>query len=149
MPTTLKLVFTGSNATEPGSDRENLRFERVAYWAGFKRADQKPDLHEGTAMKATRALSSIVMLATTGCTDRPAAQDSVPPPHPLSNAPIWEIGEDIAGKTVMIDGKQEVIPDDMAESKRKMDAAAKETLDAMHALEKQRLARFNDPDMKP
>ena len=103
-------------------------------------------------MKATMAVSLAVVLATAvaGCTDRPAQQASVPPPPPPpSNAPVWEIGEDIAGKKVMIDGKEVEIPDDVAESKRKMDAVAQETLDAMDALEKERLERFNDPDMKP
>lgn len=100
-------------------------------------------------MKATMLVSLVVALAATGCTDRPAQQASVPPPPPPNNAPVWEIGEDIAGKTVMMDGKEVVIPDDVAESKRKMDAVAQETLDAMDALEKERLERFNDPDMKP
>ena len=99
-------------------------------------------------MKATRVVSLVVVLAAAGCTDRPAQEAAVPPPPP-SNAPVWEIGEDIAGKTVMIDGKEVVIPDDVAESKRKMDAVAQETLDAMEALEKERLERFNDPDMQP
>lgn len=66
-----------------------------------------------------------------------------------ANTPSWEIGEDIAGKKVVIDGKEEVIPDDVADTKRKMDAVAKEKLEAMDALEKERLQRFNDPDMKP
>ncbi|MEO6226866.1 MAG: hypothetical protein ABIO61_03285 [Thermomonas sp.] len=100
-------------------------------------------------MKARVALSLIFIWAATGCSDKPAQQASVPPPRPPSAAPVWEIGDDIAGKTVMIDGKQEVIPDDMAESKRKMDAVAKETLDEMDALEKRRLERFQDPDMQP
>jgi len=101
-------------------------------------------------MKATRVVSLVVVLAAAGCTDRPAQEASVPPPPPPpSNAPVWEIGEDIAGKTVMIDGKEVVIPDDVAESKRKMDAVAQEKLDAMDALEKERLERFNDPDMQP
>lgn len=100
-------------------------------------------------MKAPTVVSLIVVLAATGCTDRPAQQASVPPPPPPHNAPVWEIGEDIAGKTVMIDGKEVVIPDDVDESKRKMDAVAQETLDAMDALEKERLERLNDPDMQP
>lgn len=103
-------------------------------------------------MKATMTLSLIAILAATGCTDRPAQEASVspssPPPPPRS-APAWEIGEDIAGKTVVIDGKQVEIPDDVAETKRKMDAVAKETLDAMDALEQRRLERFNEPDMTP
>ncbi len=99
-------------------------------------------------MKATMAVSLVVVLAATGCTDRLPQEASVPPPPP-SDAPVWEIGEDIAGKKVMIDGKEVVIPDDVDESKRKMDAVAQETLDAMDALEKERLERFNDPDMKP
>jgi len=99
-------------------------------------------------MKATIAVSLVVVMAATGCTDRQAQEASVPPPPPR-NAPVWEIGEDIAGKKVMIDGKEVVIPDDVAESKRKMDAVAQETLDAMEALEKERLERFNDPDMQP
>jgi len=101
-------------------------------------------------MKLAMAMSLVVVLAAAGCTDRPAQEASVPPPPPPpSNAPVWEIGEDIAGKTVMIDGKEVVIPDDVAESKRKMDAVAQEKLDAMDALEKERLERFNDPDMQP
>ncbi|MEP6908306.1 MAG: hypothetical protein ABI858_10060 [Pseudoxanthomonas sp.] len=106
-------------------------------------------------MKAMMMLSLIVMVGVTGCSNKPVEEASiVPPPSPLpsqstGNAPVWEIGEDIAGKTVMIDGKQEVIPDDVADVKRKMDAAAKETLDDMDALEKQRNERFKDPDMTP
>jgi len=102
-------------------------------------------------MKATTVVSFIAVLAAAGCTDRAAQQTSVPPPprSPPHNAPVWEIGEDIAGKKVMIDGKEVVIPDDVAESKRKMDAVAQETLDEMDALEKERLERFNDPDMQP
>ncbi len=102
-------------------------------------------------MKATMVVSLAVVLATAvaGCTDRPAQQASVPPPPPPRKAPVWEIGEDIAGKTVMMDGKEVVIPDDVAETKRKMDAVAQEKLDAIDALEKERLERFNDPDMQP
>ncbi|MEO6154425.1 MAG: hypothetical protein ABIP16_01700 [Thermomonas sp.] len=116
-------------------------------------------------MKATMTFSLIVMLVATGCSDKPAEEASVaisdagaasvsmtdaPLAHSsAADAPSWEIGDDIAGKTVMIDGKQEVIPADMADAKHEMDAAAQETLDAMDALEKQRLARFNDPDMQP
>ncbi|MCY7354276.1 MAG: hypothetical protein LH470_04215 [Lysobacter sp.] len=94
------------------------------------------------------AVSLVVVLAATGCTDRLAPEASVPRPPP-SDAPVWEIGEDIAGKKVMIDGKEVVIPDDVADTKRKMDAVAQEKLDAMDALEKERLERFNDPDMQP
>ena len=66
-----------------------------------------------------------------------------------ADTPSWEIGENIAGKKVMIDGKEEVIPDDVADTKRKMDAVAQEKLEAMDALERARLERFQDPDMKP
>ncbi len=101
-------------------------------------------------MKATKVLSLFTVLAAAGCTDKPAQQASVPQPAPPpGNAPVWEIGEDIQGKEVMIDGKVVVIPGDIAEAKRKMDAAAKEKMDEIKALEKKRLARFNDPDMKP
>ncbi len=116
-------------------------------------------------MKATTTFSLIVMLVATGCSGKPAEEASVavpdpgaasvsipdvsPPPSSTADAPSWEIGEDIAGKTVMIDGKQEVIPDDLADAKREMDAAAKETLDEMDALEKQRLELFTAPDMQP
>jgi len=101
-------------------------------------------------MKVTSAVSLIAVLAAAGCTDRPAQQASVPPPAPPPiNAPVWEIGEDIAGKEVMIDGKAVVIPEDVAETKRKMDAVAKEKMDEIDALEKERLERFDDPDMKP
>ena len=91
---------------------------------------------------AVRSLWSLLA----GC--RGASAEAPPSPSPR-RAPAWEIGEDIAGEKVVIDGKEVVIPDDVADSKRKMDAVAKEKLDAMDALEKQRLERFNDPDMKP
>ncbi len=55
----------------------------------------------------------------------------------------------LTGKKLMIDGKEVAVPDDVADSKRKMDAVAKEKLDEMDALEKQRLERFHDPDMQP
>ncbi|HQW81798.1 MAG TPA: hypothetical protein PLQ74_08020 [Pseudomonadota bacterium] len=107
-------------------------------------------------MKAMMAVLWVVVLTATGCSDQPDQQASIPSaaspassPSPASNAPVWEIGEDIAGKTVMIDGKETLIPADVADSKRKMDAAAKEALDAMDELEKRRLQRFNDPDMTP
>ncbi len=104
-------------------------------------------------MKTMMVKFLAVVLATgmAGCTDKPAREASDPPPPPPapSNAPAWEIGEDIAGKKVIIDGKEVVIPDDVADSKRKMDAVAKEKLDAMDALEQERLERFNDPDMQP
>ena len=70
-------------------------------------------------------------------------------PATVTDAPSWEIGEDIAGKKVMIDGKEVMVPDDVADTKRKMDAVAQEKLEAMDALEKERLQRFQDPDMKP
>lgn len=98
-------------------------------------------------MKATMLVSLVVLAAATSCTQKPAVEVSTPPPP--HDTPMWEIGEDIAGKTVIIDGKEVVVPEDAADTKRKMDAAAKESLDAMDALEKRRLERFNDPDMKP
>ncbi|MEO6104149.1 MAG: hypothetical protein ABIP44_10995 [Pseudoxanthomonas sp.] len=79
----------------------------------------------------------------------PAAQDSEAHVPVADDAPSWEIGEDIAGKKVVIDGKQVAVPDEYADAKRKMDAVAKEKLDAMDALEKQRMERFKDPDMTP
>ena len=101
-------------------------------------------------MKPIRAVFLVLVVTATGCSEQPDPQASIPSsPSPASNAPVWEIGADIAGKTVMIDGKETRIPDDVADSKRKMDAAAKEALDTMDALEKRRLQRFNDPDMKP
>jgi len=98
-------------------------------------------------MKATMAVSLVVVLAATGCSDRTAQEASVPP-QPPTDAPVWEIGEDIGGKKVMIDGKEVVIPD-IADSKREMDAVAKEKLDAMDEREKERLERFHTPEMKP
>lgn len=103
-------------------------------------------------MKVTTVVSLIVLLAT-GCSDRSSHNTSAPVaqllPPAAADAPTWKIGEDIGGKTVMIDGKREAIPDDVAATKRKMDAAARETLDEMDAMQKKRLERFNDTDMKP
>lgn len=92
---------------------------------------------------ALLSLSSLLAGCGSGATGEAAA------PAAATDAPSWQIGEDIAGKKVMIDGKEEVIPDDVADTKRKLDAVAKEKLEAMDALEKERLQRFQDPDMKP
>ncbi len=100
-------------------------------------------------MNVRIALSLIMMWAGTGCSDKPTQNASTAPSPPPKGAPAWEIGEDIAGNKVMIDGKQMEIPSDVADSKRKMDAVATEKLDAMGALEKKRLERFHDPDVTP
>ncbi|MEO6365774.1 MAG: hypothetical protein ABIO38_06995 [Luteimonas sp.] len=99
-------------------------------------------------MKAAMVVTWVVLLSVAGCSDRPPQKASVTAPPP-GNAPVWEIGGDIAGTKVMIDGKDVVIPDHVANTKREMDAVAQEKLEAMDALEKERLQRFNDPDLKP
>lgn len=95
-----------------------------------------------------------VLLACAGCQGRtPGAQAPADLPRaatPASdNSASWQVGHDIAAETVVIDGVEHRVPEDLAASKREMDQVAADIEEKMDQAQAERLARFKDPDNQP
>lgn len=64
----------------------------------------------------------------------------------ISGADNWAPGKDLTGTQVVIDGVTQTVPDDVAESKRKLDAVATDYEAQIDELERERLRRFTEDD---